>query len=393
MAVVFVIAGRLLGIAELYAFAVVGLGLTAGAMLYVRYAPWQIDARREVRPPQVHAGGHGRVELSVTNMDSHRSPVLSARDPFDNGRRWARFHIAPLPPGDRVRAAYRLPTEQRGIFPLGPLLIGLTDPFGLATQARESAPTASLTVFPRIDTIRPLPQARGADPNGSTGSPSLTAGGDDFYALRPYQTGDDLRRVHWPSLARSDELMIRQDELPWQGRVSVLADIRAPIHTPASLELVLSAVASIIHAGWTARRQVRLVGTDGSDSGFGSGHTHLSAILGRLAAIDVGPQRTLSAGLSALNRGGTTGAIAVVTTANSADNDLAAIRRLSARFGLVALVVVEESAWDPSVPVRSASMARGRAQVIRVTGDRPFAVAWNAAVARPPGLAEARATR
>ncbi|MDQ6615359.1 MAG: DUF58 domain-containing protein [Actinomycetota bacterium] len=382
-AVAFVAAGRLLGIPELYALAVVGLGLIAGAVVYVRYAPWDIEANREVRPPQVHAGGNGRVELSVRNNDSHRSPILAARDPFDDGRRWARFHIAPLLPGEKVRAAYRLPTTERGIFPLGPLTIGLTDPFGLATQAREAAPGATLVVYPRIDTIHPLAQARGADPTGSTGHPSLTAGGEDFYALRPYQTGDDLRRVHWPSSARSDDLMIRQDEVPWQGRISVLIDLRAPQHSPASLELALSAVASIVHASFLAGRQVRLVTSTGLDTGFGSGHTHLATILGRLAAATTGPRATMAAGLSVLDRGGTTGGVAVVTTDAATDEDLAGTRRLSARFGSVAVVIIERSAWDPHTSVAPTTTVRGRSSVVRVNAANPFHSAWDATVGRP----------
>lgn len=382
-AVAFVAAGRLLGIPELYALAVVGLGLLAGAVVYVRFAPWDVEAHREVRPPQVHAGGNGRVELSVRNNDSRRSPVLSARDPFDDGRRWARFHIAPLQPGETVRAAYRLPTAERGIFPLGPLTIGLTDPFGLATQAREAAPGATLVVYPRIDAIYPLAQARGADPTGSTGHPSLAYGGEDFYALRPYQTGDDLRRVHWPSSARSDELMIRQDEVPWQGRISVLADLRGPQHSPASLELALSAVASVLHAGFVAGRQIRLVTSDGLDTGFGSGHAHLTTVLGRLAAARAGPGGTLAAGLAALDRGGTTGGVAVVTTESATDQDLAGTRRLSARFGSVAIVVIERSAWDPDAPDRRAVVVPGRARVVRVNAATPFETAWNASVGRP----------
>jgi uncharacterized protein (DUF58 family) len=384
-AVAFVAAGRLLGIPELYALAVVGLGLLAGAVVYVRFAPWDVEAHREVRPPQVHAGGNGRVELSVRNNDSRRSPVLSARDPFDDGRRWARFHIAPLQPGETVRAAYRLPTAERGIFPLGPLTIGLTDPFGLATQAREAAPGATLVVYPRIDAIYPLAQARGADPTGSTGHPSLAYGGEDFYALRPYQTGDDLRRVHWPSSARSDELMIRQDEVPWQGRISVLADLRSPQHSPESLELALSAVASILHAGFVAGRQIRLVTSDGLDTGFGSGHAHLTTVLGRLAAARVGPGGTLAAGLAALDRGGTTGGVAVVTTESATDQDLAGTRRLSARFGSVAIVVIERSAWDPDAPDRRAVAVPGRARVVRVNAALTFETAWNASVGRPAG--------
>jgi uncharacterized protein (DUF58 family) len=389
-AVVFVIAGRLLGIPELYALAVVGWGLLAGAVVYVRYVRWNVDARREVRPPQVQAGGNGRVELSVRNNDSRRSPVLSARDPFDDGRRWARFHIAPLQPGETVRAAYRLPTAERGIFPLGPLTIGLTDPFGLATQAREAAPGATLVVYPRIEAIHPLAQAPGADPTGTTGQPALAYGGEDFYALRNYETGDDLRRVHWPSSARSDDLMIRQDELPWQGRISVLVDLRAPQHSPASLELALSAAASVLHAGFLAGRQIRLVTSDGVDTEFGSGHTQLSIVLGRLAAARAGAGGSLTSAVVALDRGGTMGGVAVVTTDAATDQDVALLRRLGTRFSSVAVVVIEGSAWDPRLPPGPAAGrlglgagAFGPGIMVRVAAGRPFAAAWNATVGRP----------
>ena len=51
-------------------------------------------------------------------------------------------------------------------------------------------------------------------------------GGEDFYTLRSYQEGDDLRRVHWASSAKLDELMIRQMETPWQSRALVFFDVR-----------------------------------------------------------------------------------------------------------------------------------------------------------------------
>ena len=171
LAVASALAGRLLGIPELYVVAVVCLALVAGSVIYVRYQPFQVETHREVRPAQVHTNGRSRVELSVRNVDGRRSPVLSARDPFDGGRRWARFSVAPLAPGETVRAAYRLPTSERGIFPLGPLLIGLTDPFGLAQQTSEAAPVTTLTVFPRIDTVRPLAASAAPSYMGSLADP------------------------------------------------------------------------------------------------------------------------------------------------------------------------------------------------------------------------------
>src|SRR5439155_1191309 len=138
-----------------------------------------------------------------------------------------------------ARAAYRLPTERRGVFALGPLEISRSDAFGLAATSTVAAPATQLTVYPHIDVIAPLPHTIGHDPYAGTDHPNALGNlGEDFYALRPYELGDDLRRVHWKSTARADELMIRQDEMPWQGRVTVLLDHRRRAHSAETLELV-----------------------------------------------------------------------------------------------------------------------------------------------------------
>ncbi|MFP5376299.1 MAG: DUF58 domain-containing protein, partial [Acidimicrobiia bacterium] len=149
--------GRLLGIMELYMLAAAALALVGGAVAFVHLARFDLEATRELRPARVHAGGASRVELTVRNHGPRRSPVLAARDPFDGGRRSARFLVAPLAAGESARAAYRLPTERRGIFDLGPLQLDLEDPFGLAAPTRPAAPATRLTVYPRVDAVPPLP--------------------------------------------------------------------------------------------------------------------------------------------------------------------------------------------------------------------------------------------
>jgi uncharacterized protein (DUF58 family) len=376
-AVILVVVGRLLAVPELYAMAVIGAATVLGAVVYVRWYPWQVEAHRSVRPPQVPANGASRVELAVRNTDTRRSPVLGARDPFDGGRRWARFHIAPLEPGELVRAAYRLPTGERGIFPLGPLEMSLGDPFGLARRTVEAAALATLTVYPHIDDIRPLPQARSTDPSGYTSQPSVGAGGEDFYALRPYELGDDLRRVHWPSTARQDELMIRQDELPWQGLVTVFADLRSPVHTSSSLELALSAVASIVRANIAHHRQVRLCASDGTDTGHGGGQPHLQTVLEYLAGADVHSADGLGPILAVLARDVDRGALVVVTTDQASDDDLSALTRLTSRYRTPALVVFGRSSWDPGGRTDRDRPLFNRSGLVLVGADRPFAAEWD----------------
>jgi uncharacterized protein (DUF58 family) len=382
-AVVFGVLGRLLGIRELYAIAAACVALVVACMAFVRASRFKLEAVRDVKPPRVHAGSSSRVELAVRNTSGRRSPVLSARDPFDGGRRWARFLIAPLAPGETARAAYRLPTEERGVFDLGPLEVQLSDPFGLAATSFSAAAPTKLTVYPRVDVIPPLPPAQGNDPYaGADQASSLGSTGEDFYALREYETGDDLRRVHWPSTAKHDELMIRQEEMPWQGRATIVLDVRRDVHTPETLEIAVSAAASIMTACWRRNSVVRLLSTDGFDSGNALGHAHREAVLEHLAGIRLDRHTHLTPSLSALRKEGNGGALAVVTTAGAPSADLDAAARLRSRFGSVTLVLLERSLLDatsyarrgPTTPVPPVT------NVVRVTADVPFAAAWTAAM-------------
>ena len=382
--VVLVLAGRLIGTEELYIAGVGALALVGAAAGYVRLTRYRLQAARELRPVRVHAGSPSRVELAVRNQAPRRSPVLLARDPFDGGRRSARFLLAPLAPGELARAAYALPTERRGVFSLGPLELRLTDPFGLATSSTKVAAQTQLTVYPHVDEIPAPPLAMGHDPHaGADHASALTLMGEDFFALRPYEMGDDLRRVHWPSSAHTGDLMIRQEEMPWQGRATVVVDLRHPVHTERSLELVISAAASVVTASWQRRALVRMVTTSGLDTGFAAGHDHVEAILEQLAGASATSAATMTAVLASLRRHGGGGAIVVVTTASASHTDLDAIARLRARYGSVTLVLFERSAYDPNSPAAALSPrpAPPVSRLVRVDGTRSFPAAWSEAMA------------
>ncbi|MGH9164338.1 MAG: DUF58 domain-containing protein [Acidimicrobiales bacterium] len=388
--VLLVAGGRVLGLVELYMLAAGAAALLVGGLAYVRLARFSLAATRELHPARVHAGSSSRVELEVRNTAGRRSPVVSARDPFGDGRRSASFFIAPLGPGETARAAYRLPTERRGVFTLGPLELHLGDPFGVATSARIGAAAASLTVFPHVDPIEAPSLTQGHDPlAGADHSTVLAAGGEDFYALREYAQGDDLRRVHWKATARLDQLMIRQDEMPWQGRATVVVDLRAEVHTEDSLEAAVSAAASVVTACLRRRSLVRLV-TPGVDSGFGAGHAHIDAMLEHLAQAGAAVAGTaLRPLLANLRREGNGGALTVITTAAAGADDLEAVARLQARYGGVTLVLLDGAMSGPADGPRpygaaGAAPPAALARVVRVSPGLPFAEAWSAAL-RAPG--------
>jgi len=373
-------AGRVLGVLELFVLAAGALALVALALVLVRSRRPGLDARRRLHPPRVHAGNDSRVELVVRNQRQRRSPVVTVRDPFDSGRRQARLLLAPIGGGGEERAHYRLPTERRGVFSLGPLEAERMDPFGLASARWDIAPAAELVVYPRVDAIVPLPRTFGQDPDaGADQATAVGSSGDDFYGLRAYEMGDDLRRVHWPSTARTGDLMIRQNEMPWQGRVTLLADIRDGIHDEASLDAAASAAASIAVSCWRHGWLVRLVTSAGWESGFASGHDQLETILYQLAVMQAGGGGDIESVVRSLHRGHG-GALTSITTAAGTGASLTGAARLRGRFGSLTAVVLDGGA-TPLATAPPGALPAGRRMrgvtFVRVPRDGSFADTWN----------------
>jgi uncharacterized protein (DUF58 family) len=196
----------------------------------------------------------------------------------------------------------------------------------------------------------------------------MGASGDDFYALRPWTVGDDLRRVHWPSTARRDELMVRQHDVPWQGRATVVLDVRARHHDEDSLEQAVSAAASIAAASGRGGALVRLVTTDGADTGFGTGPAHLEAILDRLARVQ--PVAGGSPDLADLPE--IDGAMALVVTADVPVAEVARMARLARSPGSLTVVALQRAGKGTPQIVAGRTVVAGPGQAL--------APAWNRAV-------------
>ena len=100
---------------------------------------------RRARPQRLQVGAEGRIDITIENRTGGTTPLLTATDEFDEGRRAARFVVPPLAPGAIARAAYRIPTRRRGRYQVGPLVVRASDPFGLVTR------TVYAEVPPRVE--------------------------------------------------------------------------------------------------------------------------------------------------------------------------------------------------------------------------------------------------
>lgn len=374
VSLVLIAVGRMFGILELFVLGIALAALLLLSALFIAITRLDLSVGRRLEPPQVHAGTPSRVELQVSNRGKRPTRVVRLRDPV-SGTRGANLLLSPLSPNEQVRAAYQLPTARRGLLSIGPLEVVVADPFGLTSSTMVAAGKNDLTVLPAVDDIAALPMASGHDPDAAAHHPNtLGQSGDDFYALRDYVVGDDLRRVHWRSSARSDKLLVRQDELPWQGRSTLLLDVRSFAHTPDSFELAVSAAASIVTSAHGRGDHIRLLTTAGANSGFGADRQHLEALMRHLALVETTQGASLQGSLDQILKAGGGGSLIIVLSGLQPD-ELDRLTALSALFRSITVVVFEPSSWDPALTDSEIVVPRGT--LVRVTGERSFPEAWN----------------
>lgn len=114
-------------------------------------------------------------------------------------------------PGEMHETRSVLEVRRRGVFSLGPANVYSTDPLGLQTFSRKLPIVSELIVYP---TALPLRDSwlRGAAASGWRGAASARArgDGDDFFGVREYGPGDELRRVHWRTTARTGTLAVAE---------------------------------------------------------------------------------------------------------------------------------------------------------------------------------------
>ena len=374
------LAGRLLGALELTILGVVTLSLLLVAWLWVRSRQLTVRVERTVRPTRVHVGGDARVDLEVHDPGPADAPQIQLTDVFDGGRRAARFLVPALRRSQRARAAYRVPTNRRGRYALGPISLGVTDPFGLARRTWTDGVIDEVTICPRVHDLRPAPGAPGRLRSASPFAVRFHApavDGEEFLTLREYEVGDDLRRIHWRSTARTGELVVREDEAQWQPRAVVLLDTRPGAHDDASFEAAVEATASVVARLVRSVLPVQVITTGGRTLGVtGSGRRP-----------GVGTEALVMDELAVVQRGGP-------------DNLGAMARRLRAaqRRGLLiavmgALTTAEletmAALGAPAAPLvlvtttATSGALRPSAGVVTVDGTMDaFAPAWDAAMVR-----------
>ncbi|MCK7622127.1 DUF58 domain-containing protein [Streptomyces sp. RS10V-4] len=347
----------LLGQADLLRVGLLLAVLPPVCVLVLHRTRYRVAGSRTLAPARVPAAAEARVRLRVENVGRFPTGVLMLQDrvPYVLGPR-PRFVLDRVEPGGSREVSYRVRSDLRGRYPLGPLQLRLTDPFGMCELTRAFSASDALTVVPRAE---PLPAVRLSGEAAGYGDgrhSSLALAGEDDVIPRGYRHGDDLRRVHWRATARHGELMVRREEQPRKARCTVLLDTRAVAHDgsgpDSAFEWAVAGAASVALHLLERGFAVRLLTDTGSavpgpETGGAAGGESADAaglLLDTLALVEHSAEESLAGAYDAL-RGGTEGLL--IAFFGDLDEEQAALAgRIRRRCATGVAFVLDGDAWS-----------------------------------------------
>jgi len=350
------------------------IAVLAGS-LYVRRAGLNVGMSRVISPIQVHDGDRAIVEVTMSSSRRLHEAVV---EDVVHGLGAATFVASGVKPGVPMLARYEVLCRPRGIYKIGPATMKVHDPLDLAEFAVSAGRADRLVVYPRIEELDGLPTVRGQDPNVNTATAGFSVtGGEDFFTLREYQQGDDLRRVHWPSSAKRDALMIKQLETPWQSRALVLLDPRqSSYRTPESFEHAVRGAASALAHLYRHRFSPTLWVGEPEVVPVSSGESYATA-MERLATVDSNSTIDIRAAVGRMRRSGIAGGALVIVTGTPDDSHLGVYRTLGRDYVRTLLMAVTQDRNDAIMQLQAVG-----AVTVQSASNAKWAPAWQEAMER-----------
>ncbi|MFN8597270.1 MAG: DUF58 domain-containing protein [Anaerolineae bacterium] len=249
-----------------------------------------VTASRTLRYTAVQVGD----ELEEVVQLSSRSalPAIFAEiDDLSNAPGYSISSVQAVPRSGTVQWRVTTMCTQRGVFTLGPWELITGDPFGLFRVHRRYTNSSEILVYPPLAALSPdlLPQQRQVGDLRRLRH-AVHAETIDVATTRPYASGDPLRRVHWRTSARHNDLFVKMFEPEASSSVWLILDtdaaVQAGVGAESTLEKMIILTASLAAQLLADRLAVGVLLTDTAASVLPqAGEPHVWSILRALALV------------------------------------------------------------------------------------------------------------
>lgn len=233
----------------------------------------------------VHRGDPFAVSVRIENRKS-LLPAMALSVAQEEAPDEVKGFAMIVPPKRAAIVNFKHTFDRRGVYELPPTVVSSAFPFGLINCSAVVSGGKEVTVYPRVRAIRSvrLDQQSGAGyvPRNSV------ADGDEFFSLREYIRGDDIRRIAWRQSARLGTLLVRELEQETSRYVLFAFDTRieqfdelADKAFEESVETIASLATTLLNRNYRVALQTP---THHLEEDTGKGHT--IRMLDFLARVD-----------------------------------------------------------------------------------------------------------
>ena len=176
------------------------------SIVFAFYALRDVEIRRSA-PKAAYRHRPFPVHLRIENHRRWLS-ILSVRVERSNLAGAALGYVLKIPAGHAARLAVEEVVSKRGVYALEPYRLVTGFPFGLFETSITFHDDSEIMVYPRVFPVRANALER--IPAASQAAIQPSDDGDEFFALREYVVGDDLRRIVWRISARMGKWIVRE---------------------------------------------------------------------------------------------------------------------------------------------------------------------------------------
>ncbi|MBL4846176.1 MAG: DUF58 domain-containing protein [Planctomycetes bacterium] len=207
------------------------------------------------------------VEIVVHNRGRLPAWRIEVKDRFAADALFERVDLVwRLGAGSSQRLVFERPCARgRGVFPLGPLEVTVSDPLGVFRFSRTiHLPGAQVVVWPVALPLESMGLARFfAQALAGEGERPRPGAGVQPLGLREHRAGQPLQRIHWRASARLGRLVLTERESPALARLIVALDLERGrlrgVGRRSNVELSIRLAASVLETAAGAGHACGLV--------------------------------------------------------------------------------------------------------------------------------------
>jgi len=188
-----------------------------------------LTAQRVVSRDRLQVGSELQIDLTLRN-DGPNLDLLEVVDllppefRLESGTNQA---VVPLAPGETFAFSCIVRPALKGEYSLGPVRARAIDPLGLGAEDATVPVTTRVLVAPPLEDMRHVRFAPRRTRPWFGQIPSKRPGlGSEFWAVREYASGDELRRINWKATARLDRPLTNEYVGERSGDVVIVLDAR-----------------------------------------------------------------------------------------------------------------------------------------------------------------------